>query len=141
MTALAAQPLRIGPLTVDVPVVLAPMAGVTNAAYRSLCRSYGAGLYVSEMVSARALLEVNETTNRRASFGPDETVRSIQLYATNPDVVGAAVKKLVEEDGVDHVDLIVGCPSPKVTRRGGGSRAPRSPRRRGPRPAPARAAS
>jgi tRNA-dihydrouridine synthase len=68
------------------------------------------------MVSARALLEVNETTNRRASFGPDETVRSIQLYATNPDVVGAAVRKLVEEDGVDHVDLNVGCPSPKVTR-------------------------
>ena len=120
-------PLKIGPLEVDLPVVLAPMAGVTNAAYRSLCRSYGAGLYVSEMVSARALLEVNETTNRRASFGPDETVRSIQLYATNPDVVGAAVRKLVEEDGVDHVDLNVGCPSPKVTRRGGGSALPAHP--------------
>ena len=90
MTTALAPSLQIGPLTVDLPVVLAPMAGVTNAAYRSLCRSYGAGLYVSEMVSARALLEVNETTSRRASFGPDETVRSIQLYATNPDVVGAA---------------------------------------------------
>jgi nifR3 family TIM-barrel protein len=124
----ALQPgLRIGPLTVDLPVVLAPMAGVTNAAYRSLCRSFGAGLYVSEMVSARALLEVNETTNRRASFGADETVRSIQLYATNPDVVAAAVRKLVDEDGVDHVDLNVGCPSPKVTRRGGGSALPAHP--------------
>ncbi len=119
--------LKIGPLQVDLPVVLAPMAGVTNVAFRRLCRSYGAGLYVSEMVSARALLEVNETTNRRASFGPDETVRSIQLYATNPDVVGAAVRKLVEEDGVDHVDLNVGCPSPKVTRRGGGSALPAHP--------------
>jgi nifR3 family TIM-barrel protein len=119
--------LRIGPLLVDLPVVLAPMAGVTNAAYRSLCRSYGAGLYVSEMVSARALLEVNETTNRRASFGADETVRSIQLYATNPAVVAAAVRKLVDEDGVDHVDLNVGCPSPKVTRRGGGSALPAHP--------------
>jgi nifR3 family TIM-barrel protein len=119
--------LRIGPLRVDLPVVLAPMAGVTNAAYRSLCRSYGAGLYVSEMVSARALLEVNETTSRRASFGADESVRSIQLYATNPDVVGAAVRQLVEEDGVDHVDLNVGCPSPKVTRRGGGSALPAHP--------------
>jgi len=119
--------LKIGPLQVDLPVVLAPMAGVTNAAFRSLCRSYGAGLYVSEMVSARALLEVNETTSRKASFGADETVRSIQLYATNPDVVGAAVRKLVEEDGVDHVDLNVGCPSPKVTRRGGGAALPAHP--------------
>ena len=127
MTTVATPPLRIGPLQVEVPVVLAPMAGVTNAAYRSLCRSYGAGLYVSEMVSARALLEVNETTNRRASFGADETVRSIQLYATHPDVVGAAVRKLVEQDGVDHVDLNVGCPSPKVTRRGGGSALPAHP--------------
>lgn len=121
------SPLRIGPLTVELPVVLAPMAGVTNTAYRSLCRSYGAGLYVSEMVSARALLEVNETTARRACFGADETVRSIQLYATNPAVVGAAVTKLVEQDGVDHVDLNVGCPSPKVTRRGGGSALPAHP--------------
>jgi nifR3 family TIM-barrel protein len=127
MTTALSPALRIGPLTVDLPVVLAPMAGVTNAAYRSLCRSYGAGLYVSEMVSARALLEVNETTSRRAAFGPDETVRSIQLYATNPDVVGAAVRKLVQEDGVDHVDLNVGCPSPKVTRRGGGSALPAHP--------------
>ncbi len=120
-------PLSIGPLHLDVPVVLAPMAGVTNAAYRSLCRSYGAGLYVSEMVSARALLEVNETTRRRASFGADETTRSIQLYATNPHVVGAAVRQLVEHDGVDHVDLNVGCPSPKVTRRGGGAALPAHP--------------
>ncbi len=128
MTASAlVAPLRIGPLTVELPVVLAPMAGVTNAAYRSLCRSYGAGLYVSEMVSARALLEVNETTARRASFGADETVRSIQLYATNPTIVGAAVTKLVQEDGVDHVDLNVGCPSPKVTRRGGGAALPAHP--------------
>jgi nifR3 family TIM-barrel protein len=128
MTAtLSAAPLRIGPLTVELPVVLAPMAGVTNAAYRSLCRSYGAGLYVSEMVSARALLEVNETTSRRACFGADETVRSIQLYATNPVVVAAAVAQLVERDGVDHIDLNVGCPSPKVTRRGGGAALPAHP--------------
>lgn len=122
-----AAPLRIGPLTIELPVVLAPMAGVTNAAYRSLCRSYGAGLYVSEMISARALLEVNENTSRRAAFGADETVRSIQLYATNPAVVGAAVTKLVEQDGVDHVDLNVGCPSPKVMRRGGGAALPAHP--------------
>ncbi len=128
MTAPATvTPLRIGPLTVELPVVLAPMAGVTNAAFRSLCRSYGAGLHVSEMVSARALLDVNETTSRRASFGPQEKVRSIQLYATNPAIVGAAVTKLVQEQGADHVDLNVGCPSPKVTRRGGGAALPAHP--------------
>jgi nifR3 family TIM-barrel protein len=127
LTRGTAPGLRIGPLAVDLPVVLAPMAGVTNAAYRSLCRSYGAGLYVSEMVSARALLEVNESTSRRASFGADESVRSIQLYATHPDVVAAAARKLVEEDGVDHIDLNVGCPSPKVTRRGGGAALPAHP--------------
>ena len=120
-------PLKIGPLEVDLPVVLAPMAGVTNAAYRSLCRSYGAGLYVSEMVSARALLEVNETTNRRASFGPDETVRSIPLSPTTPAGGGAAARTLGAMLGVDHVDLNVGCPSPKVTRRGGGSALPAHP--------------
>ena len=127
LTAGPAADLRIGPLAVDLPVVLAPMAGVTNAAFRSLCRSYGAGLYVSEMVSARALLEVNETTSRRASFGADETVRSIQLYATHPDIVAAAARQLVDEDGVDHIDLNVGCPSPKVTRRGGGAALPAHP--------------
>ena len=116
--------LKIGPLAVDPPVVLAPMAGVTNAAFRTLCRSYGAGLYVSEMVSARALLEENATTRRMVSFGPDETVRSVQLYGTVPRIVGAAVRRLVDEVGVDHIDLNTGCPSPKVTRRGGGAALP-----------------
>jgi nifR3 family TIM-barrel protein len=116
--------LKIGPLAVDPPVVLAPMAGVTNAAYRRLCRSYGAGVYVSEMVSARALIEGNQTTSRMISFGADEQVRSIQLYGVDPRVVGEAVRRVVGELGVDHVDLNTGCPSPKVTRRGGGSALP-----------------
>jgi tRNA-dihydrouridine synthase len=78
-TATGTEPLRIGPLTVEVPVVLAPMAGVTNAPFRRLCRRYGAGLYVSEMVSARALCEGNDKTGLLASFAPGETPRSLQL--------------------------------------------------------------
>ena len=120
--------LKIGPLEVDPPVVLAPMAGVTNAAFRRLCRSFGAGLYVSEMVSARGLLQDDATTTRLASFADDEPVRSLQLYGTDPAVVGAAVRRMVDGDGVDHVDLNMGCPSPKVTRRGGGAAVTVRPR-------------
>jgi len=125
MTAVTAPPvLRIGPLAVDPPVVLAPMAGVTDAAYRRLCRSYGAGLYVSEMVSARALVEQDVNSERRISCGEDESVRSIQLYGVDPATVAQAVAHLVGEVGIDHVDLNMGCPSPKVTRRGGGAALP-----------------
>lgn len=116
--------LRIGPLAVDPPVVLAPMAGVTNAAFRALCRSYGAGLYVSEMVSARALVERNLSTAVRLAFAGDEPVRSVQLYTVAPRVAAAAVRRVVDEFGADHVDLNLGCPSPKVTRRGGGAALP-----------------
>ncbi len=116
--------LTLGPVTVDPPVVLAPMAGVTNVAFRRLCRTFGAGLYVSEMVTARALLEGNARTLRMSSFGEDEPVRSLQLYGTDPVVVGRAVHRLVEEIGVDHVDLNFGCPAAKVTKKGGGGALP-----------------
>ena len=115
--------LKIGPLEVDPPVVLAPMAGVTNAAYRALCRSFGAGLYVSEMVSARALVEGNGRTANMIAGAPGEDVRSVQLYGVDPHWVGEAVRMAVD-DGVDHIDLNSGCPSPKVTRRGGGGALP-----------------
>ena len=127
-TPLTTRPLAIGPLVVEPPVVLAPMAGVTNVAFRSLCRSYGAGLYVSEMISARALVEDNANTLKKAGFGADEDVRSIQLYGVDPVFVGEAVRKVVDELGVHHVDLNMGCPSPKVTRHGGGAALPARPR-------------
>ncbi|MCU1344660.1 MAG: dus [Acidimicrobiia bacterium] len=122
----APKPLAFGALSVWPPVVLAPMAGVTNAPFRSLCRRYsqGHGLFVSEMIMGRALLEESDRTMRMAGFGPDETPRSIQLYVTDPVLAGAATTKLVEELGVDHVDLNFGCPAPKVTRNGGGSALP-----------------
>jgi len=121
-------PLAIGPLRVDPPVVLAPMAGVTNAPFRSLCRRFGAGLYVSEMITARALVEGDRKTQRLASFAPDETPRSLQLYGVDPKTVGEAVARLVGDGHVDHIDLNFGCPVRKVTRRGGGAAIPAKPR-------------
>ena len=117
-------PLPVGPHLVWPPVVLAPMAGVTNVPFRTLCREYGAGLYVSEMIMTRAVVERIPKTMAMIGFGPQEKPRSLQLYGVDPASVGAAVRILVEEDRVDHVDLNFGCPVPKVTRRGGGSALP-----------------
>ena len=116
--------LKLGTVAVDPPVVLAPMAGVTNIAFRRLCRTFGAGLYVSEMITARALVEGNAKTLGMAAFGDDEPVRSVQLCSVDPSVMGAAVQRLVEEIGVDHIDLNFGCPAGKVTRQGAGAALP-----------------
>ncbi|WP_199422043.1 tRNA dihydrouridine synthase DusB [Actinotalea solisilvae] len=120
----AAAPLTIGPITVSPPVVLAPMAGVTNRAFRRLCREHGAGLYVAEMVTSRALVERTPESLRIIRHDPDETPRSVQVYGVDPTTVGLAVRMLAEEDRADHVDLNFGCPVPKVTRRGGGAVLP-----------------
>ncbi len=107
------------------PVVLAPMAGVTNAPFRSLCRSFGPGLvYVNEMIMAAALVYGNPRTRSMVSFAPDETFRSLQLYGSDPGIVERAVDVLGEEDLVDHIDLNFGCPAAKVTRKGGGAAVP-----------------
>ncbi len=129
-------PLQIGPHTITSPVVLAPMAGITNRAFRRLCRRYGAegadaggahgatSLYVSEMITSRALVERNEVTMRLIEHDPDESPRSIQLYSVDPVTTAKAVRILVEEGRCDHIDMNFGCPVPKVTRRGGGSALP-----------------
>ena len=119
---------RIGPLDVWPPGVLAPMAGVTNAPFRTLCREFGAGLYVSEMVTARGLVDGHLKTTRLAHFDPDESPRSIQLYGTEPESIRRAVDLLVGEGRVDHIDMNFGCPMPKVTRKGGGAAIPLKPR-------------
>ncbi len=113
-----------GVVPIDPPVVLAPMAGITNRAFRLLCRESGAALYVSEMITSRALLERHPTTMLMASFDPDESPRSIQLYGVDPDTVAAAVTLLVAEDRADHIDINMGCPVAKVTRKGGGAALP-----------------
>lgn len=125
------HPLRIGPLEVFPPVVLAPMAGITNAPFRTLCRRFSADrcLYVSEMITARAFVEGHARTLQLASFGPDETTRkSIQLYGTHPDTLAEATRMLVGEWGVHHIDMNFGCPVRKVTAAGGGAAIPVRPR-------------
>jgi len=116
--------LRLGAWSVDPPVVLAPMAGITNVAFRRLCREQGAGLYVCEMITTRALVERNPRTMRMIAFGPGERPRSLQLYGVDPATVAAAVRMVVDEDLADHIDMNFGCPVPKVTRKGGGAALP-----------------
>lgn len=116
--------MQIGPIETEVPVILAPMAGITNTAFRRLCREYGGGLFVSEMITARALVERNESTFRLIGHHPSEKIRSIQLYGVDPKTMGEATRILVGEGYADHVDLNFGCPVPKVTRKGGGAALP-----------------
>jgi nifR3 family TIM-barrel protein len=128
--------LQIGRHTIESPVVLAPMAGITNRAFRRLCRQYGdaglgrsgatgaTSLYVSEMITSRALVERTPRSMQLIEHDPDESLRSIQLYGVDPATVGAAVRMLVSEDRADHIDLNFGCPVPKVTRKGGGAALP-----------------
>jgi len=123
------RPLVLGPrMVISPPVVLAPMAGVTNYPFRAICRRFGAGLYVSEMITARPLVEGNQKTLKIADFGPDETPRSLQLYGVDPYYVGEAVKRLVGQGRVDHIDMNFGCPVRKVTSKGGGAAIPAKPR-------------
>jgi len=119
-----APALMLGPLTIDPPVVLAPMAGITNAAFRRLCREQGAGLYVCEMITSRGVVERDRKTLSMLTFDPLEEIRSVQLYGVDPHIVGEAVKILAGDHGVAHVDLNFGCPVPKVTRKGGGAALP-----------------
>ncbi|MBF6466207.1 tRNA dihydrouridine synthase DusB [Nocardia beijingensis] len=126
MTTEATAALRIGPYPVDPPVVLAPMAGITNLAFRKLCREFGSptSIYVCEMITARAVVERNEKTLHMMSFDADEHPRSMQLYGVDPATLGEAVRIIVGEGWADHIDLNLGCPVPKVTRLGGGAALP-----------------
>src|SRR5256885_1207387 len=118
----------MGPIGVGPPVVPPRRAGATTPPFRTLCRRYGVGLYVSEMITARALVEGNRKTLLMASFDAEETTRSLRLYGVDPFYVGEAVRLLVGEGRVDHLDLNFGCPVRKVTSRGGGAAIPVKPR-------------
>jgi nifR3 family TIM-barrel protein len=125
MTSAATKPaLQYGKLAIATPVVLAPMAGITNTAFRRLCREFGGGLYVSEMVTSRALVERTEESMRLVGHHPSEDIRSVQLYGVDPKTIAEAVTMLVAENRADHIDLNFGCPVPKVTRKGGGAALP-----------------
>jgi nifR3 family TIM-barrel protein len=121
--------LQVGPYRIATPVVLAPMAGITNQAFRRLCREQmaaagGEGLFVSEMVTSRALIERNAESMRLIQHDPEENPRSVQLYGVDPATVGTCVSMLLDEGRADHIDLNFGCPVPKVTRKGGGAALP-----------------
>lgn len=116
--------LQYGKLAIATPVVLAPMAGITNTAFRRLCREFGGGLFVSEMVTSRALVERTEESLRLVGHHESEDIRSVQLYGVDPKTIAEAVTMLVSEDRADHIDLNFGCPVPKVTRKGGGAALP-----------------
>ena len=125
MTGVGSKPaLQYGKLAIATPVVLAPMAGITNTAFRRLCREFGGGLYVSEMVTSRALVERTEESLRLVGHHESEDIRSVQLYGVDPKTIAEAVTMLVAEDRADHIDLNFGCPVPKVTRKGGGAALP-----------------
>lgn len=117
-------PSRRDAVVVDLPVVLAPMAGVTNAAYRQLCREQGAGLYVCEMITSRALVVGDHKTHAMLAFDPGERIRSVQLYGVDAATMAEAARILIRDFRVDHIDLNFGCPVPKVTRKGGGGVLP-----------------
>jgi len=119
------KPVDLGKVHIATPVVLSPMAGITNWPFRVICREFGSdGLYVAEMITARALVARNPKALRLCRFAPSEKVRSLQLYGVNPSIVEQAARIVVDENMADHVDLNFGCPVPKVTRRGGGSALP-----------------
>lgn len=125
----ACLPLRLtapsgGTVEVATPVVLAPMAGITNLAYRQLCAEQGAGLYVCEMITSRGIVERNPKTFDMLTFAAGEAIKSVQLYGVDPAVMGRAAAIVCDELGVQHIDLNLGCPVPKVTRKGGGGVLP-----------------
>ncbi|HEY3873273.1 MAG TPA: tRNA dihydrouridine synthase DusB [Actinocrinis sp.] len=152
MPSAAPQPLALGPHRVWPPVVLAPMAGITNPPFRALCREQakagaraaaaamapGAleeresanrpapapGLFVCEMITTVGLVERNPKTRKMIRFEPDEQPRSVQIYGVDPDYVGRAARIIADEDLADHIDMNFGCPVTKVTRRGGGCALP-----------------
>ena len=117
-------PSKRDAVVVDLPVVLAPMAGVTNAAFRQLCREQGAGLYVCEMITSRGLAAGDPKTKSMLQFDPGETTRSVQIYGVDAEPMAQAARILAEEHGVQHIDINFGCPVPKVTRKGGGGVLP-----------------
>jgi tRNA-dihydrouridine synthase len=108
----ATPSLRIGPYEVDPAVVLAPMAGITNVAFRQLCREFGSptSLYVCEMITARAIVERDPKTMEMITFGPGEHPRSMQLYGVDPATMAEATRIIVGEGLADQLDTNWGCP-------------------------------
>ena len=112
--------LKIGNISLENPVVLAPMAGVTDLPFRLLCKEYGAGLLCMEMVSAKAIYYNNKNTELLMEIHPEEKPVSLQLFGSDPDIISEMAKK-IEEKPFDILDINMGCPVPKVVNNGEGS--------------------
>ena len=112
--------LKIGNVSLENPVVLAPMAGVTDLPFRLLCKEYGAGLLCMEMVSAKAIYYNNKNTELLMEIHPEEKPVSLQLFGSDPDIISEMAKK-IEEKPFDILDINMGCPVPKVVNNGEGS--------------------
>ncbi len=124
LKARTASPLALGSrISIWPPVVLAPMAGVTNYPYRKICNDFGAGLCVSEMISSRGILEESRKTWDLAHFGRDERPRSLQIFGCDPGAMRDATLSVRERLDLDHLDINFGCPVHKVTSKGMGAAA------------------
>ena len=118
--------MRIGKIELDVPVALAPMAGISDLPYRVICRKFGCGLTVSEMVSAKGLLYKNEKTFAMLRIDKAERPTAIQLFGSVPEELAEAAR-IVEARGADIIDFNMGCPVPKVVNNGEGSALMKTP--------------
>lgn len=118
--------LVIGNVTIDSPVILAPMAGVTDLPFRLLCAKQGAGLTCMEMVSAKAIYYHNKNTEELMAIHPEEKQVSLQLFGSDPDIISEMAKR-IEDRPFSILDLNMGCPVPKVVNNGEGSALMKDP--------------
>lgn len=126
MTEKFIKKLKIGNVTLENNIILAPMAGVTDLPFRLLCREQGAGLICMEMVSAKAIMYHNRNTEALLEIHPEETPVSLQLFGSDPDIISEMAKR-IEERPFSILDINMGCPVPKVVNNGEGSALMKNP--------------
>ena len=119
--------MNIGNVTIESELVLAPMAGVTDLAFRTICRELGAGLTYTEMVSAKALCFQDRKTLSLMELGPEEHPAAVQIFGSDPDCMAQAAEKVARVANPDFIDINMGCPVPKVAAHGDGSGLMRTP--------------
>ena len=120
--------LQIGSVRVDGRFIMAPMAGVTDRAFRQICRDCGAALTVSEMISTRALLFQDKKTRQLLQLAPNEKPGWIQIFGHEPESMAEGAVKALEISGAELLDINMGCPAPKIVRGGDGSALMRDPK-------------
>jgi nifR3 family TIM-barrel protein len=123
--------MKIGEVEIKNNVFLAPMAGITDMPFRLLCAEQGAGLVYSEMVSAKGILYGNENTNALLRIDPAERPCGIQLFGSEPAILGDIAKRLTEDEtkiNFDFIDINMGCPAPKIVKNGEGSALMKEPK-------------